>query len=526
MYKSNKILTGIIMNASKQKVTFIAEGFRITFVNTDVSLANVELKPDSTGYIWGKISNAHEAKIIAIFVRKPITIWSAHILNVWNYIVMNILPPIKDDGTFEFPGFQGIRFINGSVMSVNPPWALHEDREKENELNENLSDAVTDQYTDACEKSGDKDALSNVKDTNDASCKAEHSVSKDDTDSAIKSAFTYIVYRQYANAKKFTINQDKCSIEWIFGSEIRNKYSLDKGVSLENTRSVLDIYFNEGQELQTFYDYYGYVTELLKFLTFREMAPFEEISLLYKHPTYGFNKFADCYVNTDINIFATNSETRQKEAEKQIRCSMNSISVYLLSDDTFSNIIQSIIGTDKKSVNLPIAIIPKDDRDAGIITPEKIKSICSALEVEMNAAGIKLNKGDELEGLIKQIKNVIKEHRGSEDNGLPEKTYDNIFSSISHWGDSLADRAIEVWHQNETILQPWLSIIGISIFEKDIAAVVKTRNDITHRGFQNIDENIAQTAFVMIGIIYVLTLKRLKVSDEIIKDLMIRKIVG
>ena len=40
MYKSNKILTGIIINANEQKVTFVAEGFRFTFVNTDVSLAD------------------------------------------------------------------------------------------------------------------------------------------------------------------------------------------------------------------------------------------------------------------------------------------------------------------------------------------------------------------------------------------------------------------------------------------------------------------------------------------------------
>lgn len=526
MYKSNKILTGIIINTNEQKVTFVAEGFRFTFLNTDVSLADVDLKPDSAGYIWGKILNADGAKIIAIFVKKPITVRSACVFNVWNYIVMDIVTHFRNDKTFEFPGFQGIRLINGSVMSVNPPWSLHEDFKKEKELNEKLSNDVTDKYTNVNGQSEDKEASNNIKDVNDANCIAEHSVSKDDDDSAIEPSFKYIVYRQYANAKKFTINQDECSSEWIFGSIISSRTSLDKGISLENNRSVLEIRFNESQGLQTFNDYYGYVTTLLEFLTFREAAPFEEIGLLNKYTEHSFVKFADCYVNTSIDIFANNSKTGQNEAERQIRNSMNSISVHLLSDDVFGNIIHSIMGTNKKNVALPIAIIPKDDRDAGIITSEKIKCICSTLEIEMNAAGIKLNKGDELESLIKDIKNVIKEHRDSEDNGLTSKTYDNMFNSISHWGDSLADRAIEAWYQNEAFLRPWLSLIGISISEKDIAAVVKARNDITHRGFQNIDENIAQTAFVMIGIIYVLALKRLKVKDGIIKDLMNRRIVG
>lgn len=526
MYKSNKVLTGIITNASRQKVAFVAEGFRFTFVNANASLADIGLNPDPAGYIWGRILDADGAKIIAIFVRKSITVRSACIFNVWNYIVMNIEPSIRDDGTFEFPGFRGIRFINGSVMSVNPPWALHKDREKEDELNGKNSDAVIDQYTDVSAQSEDKESLNNVRDADGANSASEHSVSKDDNDSAIESPFTYIVYREYFNAKKFTMNQDGCGIEWIFGSEIRNSTSLDKGTSLENKRSILDIRFTESQGLQTFYDYYGYVTTFLEFLTFRGAAPFEEIYLLYEHPKYGFDKFADCYVNTSTDIFANDSELGRMEAEKQIRSSMNSLSVHLLTDDAFGNIIHSIIGTDKKSVDLPMVIIPKDNRDAGIITPEKIKGICSALEVEMDAAGIKLNKGDELEKLIKDIKNVIKGHRGSEDNGLPPKTYDNIFNSISHWGDSLADRAIEAWHQNEAFLQPWLSMLGISIIEDDIAAVVKARNDITHRGFQNIDENIGQTAFAMIGIIYVLALKRLNISDEIIKDLMERRFVG
>ncbi len=524
MYKSNKLLTGIIINANEQKVIFVSEGFRFTFVNTDVSLTDVDLKPDSDGYIWGKILNTDGAKTIAIFVKKLITVRSACVFNVWNYIVMDM--NFRNDGTFKFPGFQGIRLINGSVMSVNSPWSLHEDFEKEKELNEKLSNDGIDKLTDVNGQFEDKEASNNIKDVNDANSTAEHSVSKDDNDSAIEPTFTYIVYKQYANAKKFTINLDECSSEWIFGSIIRSRASIDKGISLENNKSVLEIHFNESQGLQTFCDYYEYVTTLLGFLTFRGAAPFEEIGLLYKHVKRGFVKFADCYVNTSIDIFANNSETGQKEEERQIRNPMNSVSVHLLSNDVFGNLIHSIMGTDKKNVALPIAIVPKDDRDAKIITLEKIKSICSTLEIEMNVAGIKLNKGDKLESLIKDIKNIIKEHRDSEDNRLPSKTYDNMFNSISHWGDSLADRAIEAWNQNETFLRPWLSLIGISISEKDIAAVVKARNDITHRGFQNIDENIASTAFVMIGIIYVLALKRLKVRDEIIKDLMNRRLVG
>lgn len=190
---------------------------------------------------------------------------------------------------------------------------------------------------------------------NDANSTAEHSVSKDDNDSAIEPTFTYIVYKQYANAKKFTINLDECSSEWIFGSIIRSRASIDKGISLENNKSVLEIHFNESQGLQTFCDYYEYVTTLLGFLTFRGAAPFEEIGLLYKHVKRGFVKFADCYVNTSIDIFANNSETGQKEEERQIRNPMNSVSVHLLSNDVFGNLIHSIMGTDKKNVALPIA---------------------------------------------------------------------------------------------------------------------------------------------------------------------------
>lgn len=185
--------------------------------------------------------------------------------------MLNIRLTVRDNGAFEFPGFDGIRFANGSVMSVNPCWSLHEDGEKEDELN----------------KQEKKDGKSSA-DTNEM--------------------YHYIVHRVYPNVKSFSTVYKGKTVEWVFGSNIKSSKSLDRGSYIKNDVAILDVRFDTKQELKTFYDFFGYVNSLLAFLTFRSGAVFEKVSLLYKNSKYGYHEFADCYINTEIDYYSENKK--------------------------------------------------------------------------------------------------------------------------------------------------------------------------------------------------------------------------
>ena len=155
---------------------------------------------------------------------------------------------------------------------------------------------------------------------------------------------------------------------------------------------------------------------------------FESIKLLTRHPEFGFSSFAECHV--------------KYEEPASVRDMVRVISVKLFTDEMFKKLVVSSKAKSKDCVGLPTGIIPKDDEDAVLMTVNKIRNICSALEIEINATGVKSVKNAELESLINDIKDVIKAHRkqSDEEHKLPDKTYDNIFSSISHWSNPAADR--------------------------------------------------------------------------------------
>jgi hypothetical protein len=314
----------------------------------------------------------------------------------------------------------------------------------------------------------------------------------------------------------FRLEDNGENVSWDFGSIVHRQLSIDKGNLLDNSDSYLQICFENNHKLSTFYNYYGYVCAVTSFLTFRAELSFDEIILMADGSKRGMTETAKCYIKTEKAI--------------STRSMMNVLPINLLTDDMFSNLVYSEMCTElnKKVIRLPISIIPQNDSDVFLISTDRIRNICSCLEVEMDAAGVKISKNEELTHLISEVKNLVKSHRegkiGAEP--LPKKTYDTISNSIMHWGDSTADRAIAAWNNCQNELKPFVCMKRIKIDDKDIAGLIQTRNDITHRGFRDFSQKDAETAVAMMALIYCLALKRIGLSAELIKDLMTRKLIG
>lgn len=320
-----------------------------------------------------------------------------------------------------------------------------------------------------------------------------------------KSKNGVLVYCVNNDSKSYTITIGSEIIRWIFGSEINQKMSIEEGNSLSNGNALLDILFDNKQTYKTFYDWYGYVCDFCSFLTFRNNIFFEKIFLL-RETTYNVNEVvAECYV--------------KNEGEVSLRKFGNIIPISYIDNNMFDEILMNILKHDKNHKGLPILIAPKDDRDAKIMDVGKIRNICSALEMEIDLGGMRLESSSNMKELIESVKKNVKEHRNGK-KPLSSKKYDYIFGNISHWDQPLAERTYNVWKEHEDKMQPLLDLYSINIEQEKIEAFVKARNNITHNGFTSIDEDVANTAFVLMALVYCCTLIRIKMPTELIKDVM------
>ena len=146
----------------------------------------------------------------------------------------------------------------------------------------------------------------------------------------------------------------------------------------------------------------------------------------------------------------------------------------------------------------------------------KVRCIASALECEYNLSPIDNVETHELDELIIEVRNKVKEFRKCH-NELSEKTYNLVFGSIKNWSFSFSDRIqqlVDYCNNFRVIAQ------AEHLDEKSISAFVKYRNDITHGRAIQMSQEVAQTSFELAALVCCCFYKRIGVSDETINQLI------
>jgi hypothetical protein len=130
-----------------------------------------------------------------------------------------------------------------------------------------------------------------------------------------------------------------------------------------------------------------------------------------------------------------------------------------------------------------------------------------------------------LDCLINEVKEVIKKHRNSETH-LENKTYDMIFSSISHWSMAASEKIYALYekHFDELNLISPHSMRKLDM--KDVQEFIKYRNNITHGSTGALNIQIAETAYILCGLVYCCILTRIGMPKENIKKLCGCKILS
>lgn len=296
-------------------------------------------------------------------------------------------------------------------------------------------------------------------------------------------------------------------VRWIIGSRVVERTSVMEGNALENKDVIMNLEFENKVDICKLQHYYRIAEQLLSFLTFQREIAFEKIEIL-KHNGYGLNTIGEVHI---------------KKNDVQIRDFMEVINIGYLDEVIFSNMVKALAKNDLKTKGLPLEILPNDKTDKFRISVGRIRAICSALEMELDARKVGGEKSEELEKLVKEVKEIIKSHRTNL-HTLSDKTYDSICASLAHWNNPLAERINRVWGEHIEVIRPFLNRYGIDIFEDDINYFVKSRNNITHNGLTSLDNRMVNTAFALMALTYACALERMKMDCENIKDVMGKKL--
>lgn len=324
-----------------------------------------------------------------------------------------------------------------------------------------------------------------------------------DLDSSGNHGITY-KYNNDAVEYNTDIGEKVC---WKFASRVVERTSIMEGNALENKDVILNLEFGSKVNICVIRDYYRISEQLLSFLSFHREIGFEKIEIL-KREKYGMSTIGEVYI---------------KNSDVEIRNYVDVINVGHLNEIVFNNMVNTLAKEDLTKKGLPLEILPDSKNDEFRITVGRIRAICSALEMELDAKKVSGDRNVELENLVKEVKKIIKEHRKTR-NSLSSKTYDTIFGSISHWDNPLAERINDAWKEHVEVLRPFLKRYWIDVFENDIDFFVKTRNNITHNGLASLDNKVVNTAFALMALTYTCTLERMGMDSANIKDIMGKKL--
>lgn len=309
------------------------------------------------------------------------------------------------------------------------------------------------------------------------------------------------IYEFQNNAIEFDFIFDNSKCHVTIYSNI-SEHSGITGTGLKNEDIILTIEFDEKQALDTVSFHVGRIKQILSILTYRKNVGFDEIIIR--------DNVDEIYKTNTANVFL------HEDQEFTKRHLFNNLTFMKLGNCA-SKFFEIVYNLKENKPNYDFSFIPDNDKDSNYYTSEKIRNIASALECEMEFIEIPQEQNDDLNDLIKNVKQLVKAHK-RESSSLEERTYTSIFNNISHWKMSETER---IWYM---FLQ-YQEAMGILLncepthCKTSIEKFVKHRNGTTHGRHQILDSEIVDIAYGLSGLVYCFFLSRIGFTTDEINNL-------
>ena len=311
------------------------------------------------------------------------------------------------------------------------------------------------------------------------------------------------------DSKEYVVHIHDTEMKMTICSSTSEHYG-DDGCALINRNVQLTLEFVEQQPMNTLFEHYNRMIELLSFLTFRENVGFDSIVLLAPHPEYNvLSKTADVYIRND--------------GEKTAKAYLTNITFEDL-DESIPSLVELFYDVGYQGKAPSFGFFRTNDND-NTMTNEKIRVICSALERELNyVSDIKVDEKVELSELETAARETVKRFQ-KEHSLLSNDTYISILSGIGYWSFPLAEKLCALYKKYFREMDT-LNQSRITIDESSIRSFVKYRNDITHGRHRILDIQVATTAFCLCGLVYCCVLSRVGLNRRKVLDLCSVKILS
>lgn len=296
-------------------------------------------------------------------------------------------------------------------------------------------------------------------------------------------------------------------------SSLREHHSVS-GNALLNDRVVFEVTTADGIGMNEIVPLYNGVLRMCQFLTFRKNVRFDEVELLVEE-----QYDVDTYHSSVATLFARDSFKSAME-KKWIQC----IPIASVKK-SLGALFKASFEERENKPHFSLDFLPEDDNDAGWISSEKIRTICTALECEAMLQKLTAPENADFQALIRDVKKIVDAHKKGE-NPLPDKTYDMINGSISHWDFAAADKVKALFDKYmEIVIQGKQFDQSIAKFESGIERIIRYRNRVTHGNYMSVTTEDAIVAVNLMNLIYISRLNRLGVDQSVIKELIRRGIV-
>lgn len=282
-----------------------------------------------------------------------------------------------------------------------------------------------------------------------------------------------------------------------------------KGAWIKNSDVSLSVHFSKMKPFSYAIKCYYDICNCIRFMTNRYNVGFDEIIIattVYDNP-YEFNTF-NMYVDEGYGY-------TEKDGHRCI--TFNDLG------ESFGKLYELFATSTDSNMKCSLGFCPQDDQDVYAIGNNTIRSICSALEFEAEQeAAVQPESNPILSELITSVRNCVKKYRNNH-SGISESTYSRIFTSMNYWSFSAKDKIQMLWNIHEEAMRR-ISIPMQRFRMVDIAKFVKYRNSITHGAEKQVDEEVANTAIVLRGLVYCCVLKRIGINEDKIIELCEHKL--
>ncbi|MBO4693609.1 MAG: hypothetical protein J5659_04375 [Clostridia bacterium] len=321
----------------------------------------------------------------------------------------------------------------------------------------------------------------------------------------------------FINSKNIDFNDDSVEFSFNINNEtikvkIYSTVSANSGINGSNINTsdvLLRLEFEKKKKIESLFEYYNKLKDVISFLTNRRNVSFEKISIQTKQI---INE--DHYYNDSGYVYV-------KEEKPPTNKNFYSNIWFTDIQSALPNLFYNIFNCTEKRHIYSFGFVSETDEDSSLISNRKVQDICTSLESELQNKKEKLPpEYTELISLVKKDIKIIEEKYQ-----LDNEHFSQIKGSMSNWGDSLSDRVIKLYSEHITEILK-LPMPGFNIDETAINQFVKYRNDITHGKHRVMTQDIANTAYAMGALSYCAFLSRIGLDSDKIAYLCERKIMS